>query len=297
MELSQVATYFDHEEFDAYTASNATWALKAFKGQLKPADFFVTIWNRPTRRRMLTTGPDQEPPTKIFRVRETGDVYLIGTIQRDVMSGKHYRSTMNIHHAMGLAQIIRKYPDGAASNPGWNVEHVVQSTYIDLELRTQKDDAETEYQIYGNFYCFTPGDSPLQDEDYIRYNGKDYWIEVVYEDSGYKVGRAMDKPDQRVNVVYNVLSSESYNDSTGAVTPTASSYNVTMKLFDFVVKEKGDVSPNRVEQKAVIKTANLPNTVTPKIGDTITSGSVTWRVVKTANDSLKNEWALELERT
>lgn len=296
MELRSIAAYFDREKFDSFDPTTGLWKLNAFTGQLKPADFFVTIWHRPTRRRMLTTAPDQEPPTPVFRVPETGDIYLAGTIQRDANYGKHYRSTMNVQHAKGSAQIIRKYPDGAASNPGWDAEHVVQTTYIDIELRTQKDDSDTEYIVHGNYYLFTPGGSPLQDEDYVRFNGVDYWVEVVYDDSGYRVGRAIDKPDQRVNAIYTVVSSESYDDSAGTVAPSVTNYNVTMKLFDYEAREKENISPNTFMQKAVVKSVNLPNTVSPKIADKVAFGSINWRVIKVEHDALKNEWALELQR-
>lgn len=286
MDLKQAASYFDRQAFDTY--ANGEWTESTFTGQLKDSDYFVALWHRSTRRRILTVAPEQEPSAKVIRPNGmAGDVYLVGQASRDVNFGQHYRSQFPVHRAMGLAQIQRYAPTGPADNPGWDQLQVIETNYADVELRTQQDDAQTERDVHGNFYIFLPADSAVQDQDYVTLDGHTYWIEEPYIDSGFISCRTTDAPDTRANIVYRRRGEDSYE--AGTITRNFTPFNVT--VFPEPATKEAESKDVEVLASFIIRAGNIG--FDPKLNDEIEYRGVRRRITKVWLDGLGREWHVE----
>ena len=76
MELNSISGYFDDVTLDVLKA-DGTWSMNRLKGQLKLADDFISIFNRPTRRRMLVLTPAQHKRLNgtVVRIQEADEVF------------------------------------------------------------------------------------------------------------------------------------------------------------------------------------------------------------------------------
>lgn len=238
MDLVAAARYFDTTWFDSYDAASQQWELRAFKGQLKKADTFVSIWNRPTRKRMLYTQPGQEPPTPIIRVNGTTQVMLVGTNHPDFTSSRHYRNVQTLHEARGQAAITRldRY-----TTPSVVVERRSQgNVFVDFELRSIEEDLNRTVNHYGHYFAFMASNSQIKKHDVLTFEGKDYFIIDLYVDSGFLSARVEQRQDERQILSYTQVNSNTYNHNTQAVTETVTAHTVVAR----VATVKKDQLPN-----------------------------------------------------
>lgn len=227
MDLVAAAGFFDTTWFDSYDAAAQEWSLRSFKGQLKKADTFVSIWNRPTRKRMLYTQPGQEPPTSVIRVNGTSQVLLVGTNHPDFTARNHYRNVQTLHEARGLASITRldRY-----TTPGTIVERRSQgSVYADFELRSVEEDLSRNVNHYGHYFAFMPKDASVKKHDVLSYDGKDYFVIDLYSDSGFLSARVEQRQDERLILSYTQVNSNTYNHNTQSVTDSTTAHTVVAR--------------------------------------------------------------------
>ena len=236
MDITQGAKFFDRQSFDSYNFSTSSWQLSVIKGQLKSSDKFVSIWNRPTRKRMLYSAPGQLQEATVIRVPSTQEIFMVGTSQKDSISNRAYREITGLHEISGFAQVLRKTPVVVSNIKGWAVESLVRTSFADVELRSVNESQDKELINYGHFFLFMPSDEPLKRHDSVRvYDTKTlttqtYYVLEVYLDSGYKCARVTVKPDERINFTYISVGEQEYDDATQQVSSTDVTYNVTGKI-------------------------------------------------------------------
>lgn len=290
MDISQVAAYFDLQSFDEFDFNSSSWLVNSFKGQLKLADKFIAIWNRPTRNRMIYVAPDQEPASSVVRVSNTGDVLMLKTAQRDTHADNHYRTVIGGHLSAGAAVVKRLLPVGPPENPGWAVQAVILNTFADVELRSVNENTDRELLAYGHFFMFLPRGTGLMDHDTVVLNGKDYYVLETYIDSGLEAARVTARPDERVNMVYTSLGAPVYDENTSEMTRPETNSNVTGKItIRKIVEEENSEIPRKVVEVLVRKPFIG---LIPKIGDKITFQGFTYVINSVGENSLRDEWLL-----
>lgn len=228
MDLVTTARFFDDTSFDSYSPVTGLWTLNALKGQLKKADTFVSIWNRPTRKRMLYTQPGQEPKTSVIRVNGTVTSYLVGSSQPDFFGKARYRNVQSLHQALGRATIMRldRY-----LTPSVIVERRSQGTaHTDFELRSVDEDVSRKSNHYGRYFCFLPSDSTVKKHDVLTLNGFEYYVIDLYVDSGFLAARVEQRRDERLILAYTELQSNTYNHNTQAVTEATAPHTVVARV-------------------------------------------------------------------
>lgn len=290
MDLVQTAAFFDLQSFDEFNFGTSSWDLSTFQGQLKLADKFVAIWNRPTRNRMIYVAPGNEPASSVVRVSNTGDILMLKTPQRDTHDNAHYRTVIGGHLAAGVAVVKRLLPVGPPENPGWAVEATVLTSFGDIELRSVNENQDRELLNYGHFFLFMPADSGLQDHDTVELLGKEYYVLETYKDSGLDAARVTSKPDERVNMVYTSVGGETYDPNTGENVSTVTNYNVTGKITVRKIEEQENSDIPRTVIEVMIRKPFIG--LVPKIGDRISFLGMTYTINAVGENSLRDEWVL-----
>lgn len=290
MDIVQAAGYFDRQYFDAYDFSTESWELNVFTGQLKRADDFVSIWNRPTRKRMLYTAKDVVIPSTVIRLPTTQEIYMVGHGFGDSFSNVHYRTTTGLHQAAATMQVYRKTPVEVLGVKGWATNTLVKTTFGDLELRSVGEGQEASLYNYGSFFLFSPSDSQIARHDTVVLEGTTYYVFEVYVDSGFRCARVSSQPDERVNFTYTSVGSQVYNPATQTTSSTDTTYNTTGKIKPLIVQDlkNSDVVRDRV-QVMIIDTFI---SYTPKIGDKIAYLGTTYTVEIVQRDAGLEEWIL-----
>lgn len=290
MDITKAAKFFDRQDFDSYDFGSESWSLAAFRGQLKSSDTFVSIWNRPTRKRMLYCAPGQTPDSTVIRVPTTGEVFMVGTAQKDSIINAAYRNVIGLHAARNVAQVWRKTPVVNVGVRGWAVNALVRNSFADIELRSVNETQDQELVNYGHFFMFMPSDENLQRHDTVILDGVTYYVLEVYPDSGYTAARCTSHPDERVDFVYKSKGVDTYNPATQAVSSTDVNYNVTGKITPMLSE---DVS-NQDILKEYVRVMLLDGFISfvPKVQDKLTYLGKTYTVEKVERNAILSEWYL-----
>lgn len=290
MDMVQAARFFDLQNFDTYNFTSASWQLNAFQGQLKLADVFVSIWNRPTRKRMLYCNPDSLPNSTVVRVPNTQEIFLLGTGQADTHANAHYREVYGLHRSAGVAVLNRKTPVEVLGVRGWAVDATVQTTFGDVELRSVNENQDAELINYGHFFMFLPSNCPVVKHDTVTINGVVYYVLETYTDSGYSCCRVTSSPDERVNFTYTSKGVQAYNTATQTTSGSDTTYNVTGKVTPMLVEDIKDLDIQKDHIKLMLVDSFI--SFDPKVQDTLTFDGKTYTVERVQRDSLLQEWYL-----
>lgn len=292
MDIFQTARYFDDQGFDVWDFTNSVWLPNAVKGQLKKTDTFTEIWNRPTRKRLLTCAPGQEPSSPVIRVPTTGEMFMVGASHKDSW-GKYYRFIAGLHLISGQAVLQRRAPVGPSNDPGWAVLSTVMTTFGDDELRSAEENQDRAIEHYGSYFVFLPINTPIVRDDIVTINNRSYFILEWYIDSGLVTARATVEPDARIDFVYVSLGPEVYNTATQQNTRTQTPYNVTGRFKPTGAQEGKD--ENVLSSEAEIKILKSWIGVTPAINDLVQYAGKTYRVDSVEQNALQTEWYLKVK--
>lgn len=290
MDFAQVAAYFDNQDFDTYNFTSDTWDAATFQGQLKRADDFISIWNRPTRKRLLYTALGVTIPSAVIRVPSTAEVFMTGHASGDSHANTNYRTLRTLHQAEGTAVQYRKTPVVNSGIKGWAVEATVDNTFADVELRSVNENQDMQLLNYGSFFMFMPSNTVLLKHDSVLLDGKRYYVLESYKDSGLVCARVTTTPDERVDFVYRSVSVYAYNPATQTAGKTYVDYNTTAKVRALSTEElKGsEIS------KDIIEVLILESFISyvPKLDDLIVYLGQTYTVTKVSRDPGLEEWRL-----
>jgi len=292
MDLRKPAAWFETTEFDIYDEALATWTASGLTGKIMPADRFLSNFNRPTRRRSLGLPPETAvPASNTIRVPSTGEIYFIGALRQDAQGGYAYDKIGILHRSETLGTVNRRAPVGPSNNPGWLVETVVASHYMDVELRSTSEVDEQKQQFEGDFFVAMPPHATPQAWDRLSIGGEDYMVELTYADSGFKFVRAIKRQDHRQDFVYHSRSAAvDYDPATGVVTDGLVNYNVTGFAMD---DQLGDSNTLQTKESRLVITVEQAHIgVVPTTEDELTWNSQRRRVMRVDQDFLNQQYHL-----
>lgn len=293
MDLRAVARFFDTLDFDIFDPGTSTWTLNAFRAQIKMADKFTSIWNRPTRKRVLYSAPGATPTATVIRLSATGQIYMVGTQHHDAIFNAHHRDVTGLHMPSGTAVVTRLVPAGPSNNPGWGVVTAVGTTYGDAELRSVDENQDRQVLSYGHYVLFFPRDFDIRRQDNVVLAGVNHHILETYLDSGYLTARSTVLPDERTNLVYAVVGVPVYDTATQTNVPVTTSYNVTGKFQMLSSSELGDSDVLNETAKVMIHEDFIG--VQPKVTDQVTSAGKKYRVMEVSRNAILTEWHLKVK--
>lgn len=281
------ARYFDLVDFQNYDFLSSTWTTR-FKGQLKRGDQFLSIYHRPTRKRMLYTDGTNNPSSSVVRVVTTGEIFMVGAIQPDVHDNVHYRNIYAMTKPQGIAYVYRKAPTGPANNPGWAVKTLVETTWADVEIRTVNENEELSLIHDGHVILTLPIDTVAQPLDLILIDGLDtqyYRVLERYVDSNLINLRATSQEDELVDFVLKHHTGQSYANQ--QVIQTYTNYNVTGRVAAVAEEE---MLPGYTESVIKIFIKGGWVGVTPSLKDKVVFRGQEYDVRKVVRDPLTLEW-------
>ncbi len=229
MDLRKPAAWFETTKFEAYNESLATWTPEALTAKLLPIDRFLSNFNRPTKRRLLSMNPsDSTPDSNTIRVPETGEIYFLGEPRTDSRKEASYDKVLIAHRSGTLGTVNRRVPAGPSNDPGWLTNTVMGSHYMDVELRAASKIDEQREQYEGDYFAMLPPHADLENSDQLLISGDSYMVETSYMDSGFRFARAVKRADHRLDFVYHSRGAGAgYDPTTRAVTDGLTDYNVT----------------------------------------------------------------------
>lgn len=210
MFLDKIAQQHFTEKFEIYDEETEKFVASDFVGRIGPTDRFLSIYNRPTRKRQLYVSPEQEiPPSLVIRHALTGAEYILGIgrmdARGDVDEGNPYVTLCMLHDVSstgsGRARLYRRAPLGPPENPGWLVEQELAHTFLDLEFRTNASESGTLNNKIPNFYAWCPATISAQEWDYFELGGKRYRVVDSFMDAGMVGLRLDQEPDPRLDFV------------------------------------------------------------------------------------------------
>lgn len=291
MDFTQVAAYFNRDNLDHYDFTTGSWVLGSFPAQVKQSDGFISIWNRPTRKRMLYTAKGVSIPSSVIRVPSTQEIYMVGHSFGDSHRDTHYRTLTGLHQSAGTALHYRKTPAENAGIKGWAVEVLVKTTFADGELRSVNESQDNRLLNYGNYFLFLPSNTDVRRHDTVLFQGTTHYVLEVYHDSGMVCARSTVEPDARVNFVYQSMGSSSYNPNTQTAGVSYTSYNATGIIKPAEVKDikSSEVTRNRITVRLLESFISFQ----PKIGDKVSYLGKVHTVDFVSRDAGLEEWSLE----
>ena len=193
MDLFMTARYYDLLTFQDYDFAAQDWGT-TFQGQLKRGDQFLTIYHRPTRKRMLYTDGVEKPSSPVIRVVTTGEIFMVGSLQEDSHDNVHYRNIYAMTKPNGEARVYRKAPVGPPGDPGWAVRALVETTWADVELRSLNENEEEALIHHGHVIMTFPQNCQIEPLDTVELDGplgQTYYALERYIDSSYVNVRAV----------------------------------------------------------------------------------------------------------
>lgn len=287
MDMFMAARYFDLTDFESYDFVSDSWTAGDFSGQLRLSDSFKTIYHRPTRKRMLSTAPDSPPLSTVIRVKLTQEVFILGALQEDVHKNTHYRDTWALHKPRAKTTIYRTAPAGPANNPGWAAETVLETTFIDFELRSVNENEDQHLIPRGHYVATLPASSAIDRGDRVTVENETFWCVEAYWDSSMRAARMVNRPTHWDNLVYRSFLGNVYTG--GANSPTYADSNVTGRAGPLEYQE-GRMDLNATNIKIMVNTSWIG--VTPKLDDRVVWNSKEYKVYKVERDVLEDQWVL-----
>lgn len=291
MDIRQASVYFDTVQFQNYDFASETWTGSTFVAQFKESDDFLTIYNAPTRKRMLYCAPGQRPTSPVVRLLTTGEVFMVGALQEDTsFHNTHYRDVYSLHKPQAEAVIIRKTPEGPPSNPGWAIERVVQRTFADVQLRSLDENDSNKVFTHGHMIVILPSNTTLEPHDVVRVSGQmgqDYFVLERYMDSFLVGARAVARGDDRSDIVYRQHTGDLYVAQNNIKQYT--NRNVTARI-KYLGLDEGfeDLSRNAIQ--AMVRADFLG--VTPRIDDVLIHEGREYTAKNIVRDVSSSEWQI-----
>ena len=294
MELSSISEYFDDTSVDVLRASDGVWQVAKIKGQIKIADDFISIFNRPTRRRMLLLSKREYENLNgsVIRITEDETVYLIGNAQKDYGKGGVYRITLPLNKAESLVEVFRKSVSGPSNDPGALARVSLGNFYMDLELRTLSQEGDDLTSTFSKYFFWFDKSTNFLVGDEFDHDGKTFRVLESYMDTGFRGVRATTAEDARETLTYRQQSGQSVQTPSSGVYVTP----YTNTTFSAEVLEKIESRPNGVKPfEVVIYTVLVEQNhlgVTPSTRDKVVIDSADRDIIKVVKNRRDKTWEL-----
>lgn len=240
MFLAKIAQKNMKESLDGWDKDSKDFIPNSFSGRIALTDRFLTIYNRPTRKRQLYIKPDEPmPDSGVFRHPSSGDIYMIGQERQDarydVEGGNTYVKLVMCHlvtpkfeGSSGLAKLWRRVPKGPANDPGWLVNELIEENYLDIEFRTSAAEVGVYDSKVENFYAWMPISVFTKQWDFLELNGMTYRVVDTFTDIGLRGLRLDRESDPRIDVTITTTEERKYNKELHRYEGGSSTFNITV---------------------------------------------------------------------
>ena len=248
MFLNEIAQKNMKEKFDSFIEEDDDFEKNSFEGRIDLTDRFLSIYNRPTRKRQLYIRPDTKlPDSYVFRHPTTNDIYIIGQVRQDarydITDGDPYVSISMLHlvtpsdkGSCGRAVHTRRVTTGPQEDPGWAEAVELGRPFMDVEFRTSSAEEGVYDTKVENYYAWCPITMNAKQWDGLELNGVRYRVVDVFTDIGMRGLRLDQEGDPRINVVLHT-STRTYNNVTHDFEVVSRAYNITV-----IVPSETDIS-------------------------------------------------------
>ena len=211
----------------------------SFNGRIAIFDRFLSIYNRPTRKRQLYVKPGTLLPTSlVIQHQASGEMYIVGQgradARDDVAEGNTYVEMYMLHTctpnpdgSSGVALHTRKEVQGPDNDPGWLVNVELGGVFMDMEFRTSSAEEGMYDSKTENFYAWAPLPVKVNQHDFFSLNGINYRVVDTFVDAGMRGLRLDREPDNRVDFVIRVEGNPVFNPITYEEETSVKDYNVT----------------------------------------------------------------------
>ena len=308
MFLNKIAQKNMFENFDVWDRDSQTFVQPGFQGRIHLMDRFLSIYNRPLRKRQLYVKPGTDlPESMVFRHQTSGSIYLLGKGRQDaasnVDSGNTYVDMYMCHDvtpepggSSGLARYFRKGAEGPPTNPGWLVEKELEPVYIDMEFRTSATDTAAYDKKIGSLFCWAPLWLEAKEWDFIELWGKKYRVVDVYTEAGLRGLRIDEEKDVRIDFVISV-DDETFNPVTRKWERVKENFNVSGIMIDSsdLANWRGVFREDIPTSKTAIAVEEENIGFVPQVGHKLTLNGRTREIKEVLTQAGEKQYQLVLE--
>lgn len=263
MFLNKIAQHNLKEKFDGYNAVDDSFVVNEFQGRIDLTDRFLTIYNRPTRKRVLFTDPKTPlPASGVIKHPQTGEIYILGVPRQDarwdVDGGSPYVQMSMLHlvtpndATAGQAVHTRKVFVGPEQ--GWLVEQQLGTHYMDVEFRTSASEQDVYLGTVENYFAWLPHDTVVETFDTLTIQGVNYFVLDDYIEMGMCALRVAKQADPRVDFHIH-RSARIFNNDTFEYETTTVAEPVTGMIPEFT--EAAEWFSKSTESVVVINTDHI----------------------------------------
>lgn len=175
-------------------------------------DRFLSIYNRPVRRRQISHEPGAfMPPSGLLRNPHDGSTYIVGADRTDTDANLTIETLTTLHKVDSICTVTRRQLSDAATpeDPGWLEVVTVGQFYFDSELRTVTEESEQAGEFVGKYFSFTNCET-LKPNDVVTFpNGDSFIVEMPYKDAGFNSARMANMKDPRLDITITQSSTTS----------------------------------------------------------------------------------------
>lgn len=193
MDLSTAASYFCDTSVSGWNGT--AWIPDIASLSILPSDRFISVHEFDTNCQYAlidvnSTGLDDFP---VIRVQATGQIFLVGFRTNDV-SGDRYSKFYLLRRADAIGTLYAFTKTFAASGMAKDAtRQAVGEYFCDVEHVTSTPSRVFKGSKFGDSLLFLPSDCILETSSEIKVGEVYYAVSDVYENSGFKVCRAIGK--------------------------------------------------------------------------------------------------------
>ena len=193
MNLSIAASYFANTPVSGWNGTK--WIPNVALICILPSDRFISVHEFDTNCQyaltdIATTALDTYP---VIKIQTTNQVYLTGFKTNDV-NGDQYSKFYLLRRADAQGDLITFAKTYAASGTAKSVTREVVGTYFcDVEHVTSSGSRVFKSSKFSDCLVFLPSDCPLETQHEIKVGNVYYEVNDVFENSGFKMCRAIGK--------------------------------------------------------------------------------------------------------
>lgn len=268
-------------------------------------DRFLSIYNRPVRRRQISHEPGAHfPDSMLIRNPGDGSVYLIGADRTDTDGNITVETLTTLHQVGQVCTVKRRQLSESASetDPGWLEYVTVGEFYFDAELRTVSEESDLASEFVGKYFTFTHF-SGLEPNDVIYFpDGQSYIVEMPYQDAGFWSARVARMKDAREDIVISKVEATGTTSTTGwnPYDPDGSSGSEGQNDFDVTAWVGRSMSEPGTEHVSVnqlkIFIDKFAIGFEPTTSHTIKVGEEDWKVREVKYNHTFEQYKLSCER-
>lgn len=192
MDLSMAATYFINTSVNGWDGTK--WVSGVALIALLPSDRFISVHEFDTNcQYALTDVATTLEDYSVIQIEATGQIFLVGFKTTDVNQDAYSKFYL-LRRADSVGELYSFTKSYAASGVAKGLTRQVVGTYFcDVEHVTSTPSRVFKQNKFGDSMVFMPANAELDTSQEIKVGEMYYTIKDVYENSGFKMCRAIGK--------------------------------------------------------------------------------------------------------